>query len=84
MGINTKNFALAGGIVWAAVMLIMTWVSVPTGYAAVVLNAVASIYPGYTITWLGGIIGAIYGFIDMFIGLYIFGWLYNKLEARKS
>ena len=82
MGINTKNFALAGGILWAAAMLVFTWVSIPTGYGAVVLNAVASIYPGYTISWLGGIIGAIYGFIDMFIALYLFGWLYNKLEAK--
>lgn len=80
--LNPKSFALAGGILWAACILITTLISSYTGYAADFLSVVESVYPGYTITPVGSIIGAIYAFIDMFIGMYILIWLYNYFEKR--
>lgn len=83
MALNPKNFGLAAGILWGLCMLVITLISVVTGYAAGVLNIMASIYPGYSISLLGSVIGLVYGFIDGFIGLYIFAWLYNWLEEKR-
>ena len=82
MTLNAKNLGIAGGIVWGAAVLIVTLVSVGTGYGVAFLTLLASLYPGYSISVVGAVIGLIYGFIDAFIGLYIFAWIYNKLEAR--
>ncbi|MBT4825062.1 bacteriophage holin [Candidatus Woesearchaeota archaeon] len=80
MALNAKSLGLAGGILWGVGLLILTLVSVWTGYGTAMLNGIASIYPGYSIGYLGAVVGLIYGFVDAFIGLYVFGWLYNKLE----
>ncbi len=82
MEVNTKNLALAGGILWGAAMLVFTLVSVWTGWANAFFNVMASIYPGFSVSYLGAGIGAVYGFVDVFIGLWLFGWIYNKLEER--
>ncbi len=76
---DAKKLGLAGGILWGAVMLLFTWVAVLTGYGSAFLGLFSSLYIGYDISWLGGIVGAVYGFVDAFIGLYLLGWIYNKL-----
>ena len=42
MPLNPKNFGLAAGILWGCVMLVMTLISVGTGYAVGFLNIIAS------------------------------------------
>ena len=39
----------------------------------------ASLYIGYKPTFLGSIIGGIWGFVDAGIGGIVVAWLYNKL-----
>lgn len=78
--LNPKNLGLAAGIFWAVSMFVMTIAAIYTSYGVAWLELMASIYPGYTISWSGSIIGLIYGFLDGFVGLYILGWLYNKLN----
>ena len=82
--LNAKNLGLAGGIIFGACMFLTTLVSVPTGYAESFLNAMATVYPGYSVTWLGAFVGLVYGFVDVFIALYVLGWIYNKLEKKQS
>ena len=79
MMLDAKKFGLAGGIFWGLCMFIMTLVCMFTGYAMQFLILMADIYPGYTISGFGSIVGLIYGFLDGFIGLFVFAWLYNKL-----
>ena len=77
---NTKRFALAGGIMWALCLFVTTLVSVFTGgFAKAFLDGIASIYPGYSISLAGSVIGLIYGFLDVFVGVYIFAWIYKML-----
>lgn len=83
MPLNPKNFGMAGGIMFGLVMFLTTLFSIWTGYGKEFLNLMTSIYPGYSISWGGSIVGAIYGFIDCFVWLYLFGLLYNWLEGRK-
>jgi len=79
MMLHTRKFALAGGILWGAMMFLCTLLAIYTGYSTAFLELMRSIYPGYTICPMGLITGTLYGFFDAFVGLYIFAWLYNKL-----
>jgi len=77
--LNCKKLGLAGGILWALAMFICTILALYIGYSAEFLALMATIYPGFTISWTGAFIGLIYGFIDAFVGFYLLAWLYNKL-----
>ncbi|MBI3090620.1 MAG: bacteriophage holin [Candidatus Tectomicrobia bacterium] len=79
MKLNALNLGLAAGILWAAVMFVMTLISAGTGYSGEFLKMMSGIYPGYRVSVAGSIIGLIYGFVDGFVGLYLFGKLYNWL-----
>lgn len=80
MKLETKRVALTGGIVWAAALLLTTLVSIWTGLFTNFLNVIASLYPGFNISYVGSVIGAVYGFFDVFIGVYIFAWAYKKIK----
>lgn len=79
MKFDTKRFAITGGIVWAICLFVTTVASVYTGFARPFLNGVGSIYPGYSISLGGSVVGLVYGFFDVFIGVYIFAWIYRML-----
>ena len=74
------KLGISGGILWGFCMFICTILAIYTGYTAKFLELMADIYPGYSISWRGTIFGLIYGFIDGFVGLFLLGWLYNKLD----
>jgi hypothetical protein len=76
---DTKRFAITGGIVWAVALFLTTLVSIWTGLFTNFLNVIASLYPGYNISYGGSVIGLLYGFLDVFIGVYIFAWVYKKV-----
>ncbi len=79
MKLNEKNFAIASGLTWGLWLFVLTIISTATGYAAAILAPLSSIYIGYTVSYVGSIIGLIWGFIDAGIGMYILAWIYNKL-----
>jgi len=83
MALNTKSFALAAGIIYAACFLFGTlWVLIigkPAG-----LEFITSIYPGYSVSVPGAFIGLVYGFVEGLIFGFIFAWLYNKLLPAKT
>ena len=78
--LNPQKLGLAAGIMWGFSMFVLTIIAIYTGYSSQFLNLMASIYLGYSISWGGSFVGLVYGFIDGFVGLFIFGWLYNKLS----
>lgn len=78
--LNAKSLGLAGGVLWGAWMFIFTYISMFTGYGSMWAALMVDVYPGYEVTFIGSIIGLVYGFLDGFIGLYIFGWLYNAFN----
>lgn len=78
--INAKSLGIAGGIVWAASLLLLTWIHLFTGYGAIFLNILTDLYPGYSLTFFGAFIGAFWGFIDMFCFLFLIAWIYNFIE----
>jgi hypothetical protein len=78
--LDAPRFGIAGGIVWGISMFILTLLAVITGYSQDFLTVLSSLYPGYTISWLGSILGLVYGFIDAFFFLFFLAWIYNKLK----
>jgi hypothetical protein len=82
MKLNVKAFALAGGIIWGASMFVLTWLAL-WGYGSMDAAGMAkSYYIGYSVSPIGSIIGAVYGFFDMGIACAIFALLYNKFAGR--
>lgn len=79
MKADIQRKAVTGGIVWGAAMFLTTLAAVYFNYGVALLNVMASIYPGYDISITGSLIGFIYGFFDVFVGVYIIAWVYSKL-----
>jgi len=84
MKLSLKALSLSLGLVWAGAVFLTTLLSIFTGYGEEFLNLIASLYPGYTISWAGSIIGLIYAFVDGFICALIFGLIYNSFIREKS
>ena len=79
MRIKTLALGLSFGIVWGSVLFVTTWLCCFTGYEKLLLDVLASsIYPGYSISPLGSVLGFVYGFIDLTIMGTLVGWIYNK------
>jgi hypothetical protein len=75
--LNTKGFALAGGIVWGSAVLLATLASL--WHSGQHIGILSHVYIGYKVSYLGGIIGLFYGFVTGLAGGAIFAWLYNKM-----
>ncbi len=80
MKLCARSFGLAGGILWGLALLVTTWISIPTHYAAGFLDIIQGIYPGYRVSFIGSFLGLAYGFVDGFAGLFILAWLYNRIQ----
>jgi hypothetical protein len=69
--------ALTGGIVWGLTVFLTTLANLYWGYGTAFLKVWESIYPGFNVSLMGSVIGLVYGFLDMFVGIYIIVWVYN-------
>ncbi len=83
MRLNTRAFALTCGILWGVSVLLATVWIIVFGFDGTVMVNLDHFYFGYNISYLGAVIGGIWGFVDGAIGGAIFAWLYNKLAGAK-
>ncbi|HEU64086.1 MAG: hypothetical protein KR126chlam4_01015 [Candidatus Anoxychlamydiales bacterium] len=74
--LNIKAFTLTCGITWGLFMLFLAWVS-SFGWGIRDVSVIAGLYLGYEPTFLGGIVGALWGFVDGAIGGFILSYFYN-------
>jgi hypothetical protein len=75
-------FALAAGITCAAWMFligIMAWLF---NWGHPFVQIAATVYPGYDASFLGSLTGALWGFVDCFIGGAVFAWVYNMFSRN--
>jgi hypothetical protein len=64
-------------------LFLTTWLSYFTGYGKLFLEVLAgSIYPGYTISPWGSVIGLSYGFVDLLIMGTLAGLMYNRIAGK--
>jgi hypothetical protein len=80
--LNVKALAIAVGVLWGAYMLCAGWCSWLFGWGTGFVATMSSLYIGFKPTFLGGIIGMIWGFADGVIAGAITAWIYN-LVAHK-
>jgi hypothetical protein len=83
MRLNTKAFAFTCGILWAATIFLATVWLLILGYHGEVMSNLDHFYLGYTFSYPGAVVGAIWGFLDGLICGFIFAWLYNKLSGAQ-
>lgn len=81
--LNAVKFGIAGGVITAICVIITTLAGIYgiMGGFTVWNGLIVDIYGtlGYSVSWLGVLLGAIYGFIDGFLATLIFALIYNKL-----
>lgn len=83
MKLNVKAMAIAAGLLWGAVVLLVSVCNlIWPPYGGSFLSLVASIYPGYQPSGgMGSVVtGTLYGVVDGFIGGAVFAWLYNRFQ----
>jgi hypothetical protein len=80
--LSVEGLAVGLGVSWSALVLFIGWVSV-TGWGTNVVDVLSSLYIGYAPTFLGGIIGAIWAFVDGAIGGLIIALVYNAVARKR-
>ena len=82
MKLNIRAFAFTSALIWGFGLMVLTWWIMlfegPSGDPTVI----GLVYRGYNISFIGSIIGLVWGFFDALIGGAIFAWLYNLLVNR--
>ena len=76
-----KCAGLGFGSVWGVCMLITGWVAM-TGWGYQFVDTMASVYTGYSASFVGAIVGGIWGFFYGALIGFAFGWVYNKFLNR--
>jgi hypothetical protein len=72
-------FGLALGIVWGVGVFLMGISAMFSGWGIDLVKLTGTTYLGYQPTWIGSLIGGLWGFVDAFIGGVIFAAIYNAL-----
>ncbi len=80
--IDVKAVTLAGAVTWAFAVLLLGVGSMFLSSWTGLVEWLGNLYIGYAPTLLGSLIGAVWAFLDMGIGLYMFCWLYNYFHNK--
>ncbi len=78
--LDVKALGLTLGIVWGAAMFLLGLIGIYSSWGGGIQEIMSTLYIGYKPTFLGSIIGGIWGFIDAGIAGVVVAWLYNKLQ----
>ncbi|MBA7565491.1 hypothetical protein ES708_07175 [subsurface metagenome] len=84
MKLNVKALGLAGGILWGLAIFLLTYWFLLRGFEGKTLARLSNVYLGYSVTWYGGFVGLVWGFVDGFIGGALLAWLYNKFLGQPA
>jgi hypothetical protein len=80
--LHAVKFGIAGGLITALCVFVVTILgTLFSGYASHSTWILQEFYGflGYKVCIGGALLGAVYGFIDGFIIIWFFAWVYNKL-----
>jgi len=80
MKLRVRALGMAGGIVWGLFVLLATMWLIWFAGPATAFQSLKTLYPGYDVTYVGGLFGLFWGFVDGFICGALVAWLYNKFH----
>ncbi|HXF05850.1 MAG TPA: hypothetical protein VNM72_10610 [Blastocatellia bacterium] len=83
MRLNIKAFAVATGLLWGLVILLLTVFLAWRESGGEHLSRLGLLYPGYAVTYGGSIIGFLWSFVYGAIGGAFFAWLYNRMAGNR-
>jgi len=79
--VNIRALVISLAILCGASMIFLGWIAA-YGWGEDIVNAISSVYIGYSPGFLGGLIGGLWGALDGGIGGLIFGLLYNWFAKK--
>ena len=79
MRLRVRALGLAVGTVWALCVLVAALCLIWFGQVPGV-PLIKKLYPGYYITYLGALVGAIWSFVNGFVAGALVAWLYNQFH----
>lgn len=79
MKLNPRALALTSGILWGLAVMICTWWVLIFQTGGETFKLLNNFYFGYSVSFVGSLIGLVWGFVDGLICGFIFAWLYNLL-----
>jgi hypothetical protein len=80
---NVKAFAVAAGILWGFLIFAFTLLEAARGVGHT-LSVLSALYPGYSVTYLGSVVGLVYGFVSGALIGAAFCWLYNRFAGTSG
>ncbi|CAB1082311.1 hypothetical protein D1AOALGA4SA_9936 [Olavius algarvensis Delta 1 endosymbiont] len=84
MRLNIKAFALTSGLVWGFAIFTLTWWIIGFEGAGGDPTIIGKLYPGYSISAAGSVIGFAWALVDGLIIGAVFAWLYNLVADRTA
>lgn len=84
--LNGQVVGIVLGIISALVIFIATnWLVLKGGdVVGPHLNLLGQFFIGYSVTFIGSLVGAVYGFIVGYISGLLIGWIYNAIVLFKK
>jgi len=82
--LHVVAFGLALGITWAIGMFAIGLTALYFNYGSSFVAGMGDFYIGYTPTLMGAAIGAVWGFVDMFILGVVIAFFYNRFAKTCS
>jgi hypothetical protein len=82
--LNTLKLALSAAIVSAISMFLLPLYGIYFGKGLRALAVMSGVFPGYSDSWQGAVLGLVYGFVSCFIYVGVFAWIYNGLLDFKG
>jgi hypothetical protein len=80
---NVRAFAVAAGILWGFLLFAFTLLEAARGVGHT-LNVLSTLYLGYSVTYLGSVVGLVYGFVSGALIGAAFCWLYNRFAGTSG
>jgi hypothetical protein len=70
------------GITWGLGMVCLGWIAA-AGWGVKIVEALSSLYLGFAATFVGGLIGGLWGFADAFLAGLVLAFPYNGFAGWK-
>lgn len=84
MKLNALKLALSAAIVSAISMALLPVYGLYLGRGLRATSILGGVFPGYTVSWQGAGMGAVWGFISCFVYIGVFALVYNWMLPLKG